>query len=68
MQYVILVIQGIGGLGTFIGILGFVNTLFDLSLRWKGTDLPNDYVSATAILVFGLVFAGLGFLFRNRGR
>ena len=68
MQYVILVVQGIGALGTFVGILGFINTVFDLSLRWKGTDLPNDYVSAAVILAFGLVFAGLGFLFRNRGR
>ena len=66
METFIAILSGIGLLSGMVGLLSVINTAFDLHLRFKGTDLPNDYIAALAILVFGLITGGIGYLLKRR--
>ncbi|MBN1534522.1 MAG: hypothetical protein JXA20_17750 [Spirochaetes bacterium] len=68
MNTFVSIVRGIGYLLTAVGVLSLVNTAFGLHLRYRGTNLPNDYVAAGALLVIGVVVAGIGYLMgRRRG-
>ncbi|MEM7179723.1 MAG: ankyrin repeat domain-containing protein [Spirochaetota bacterium] len=54
------------GLGIeFAAFLTGLNAIFDLGLGIEGEELPNDWGSAIAFAVIGLVFAVVGFSFSN---
>jgi hypothetical protein len=66
METFIAILSGIGLLSGMVGLLSVINTAFDLHLRFKGTDLPNDYIAAIAIIVFGLITGGIGYFLKKR--
>jgi hypothetical protein len=37
-------------------------------MKFKGSYLPNDYISAIALGVFGLIAFGIGFFFGKIGK
>lgn len=66
MDTFIAILSGIGLLSGLVGLLSFINTAFGLHLRFKGTDLPNDYIGALVILMFGLIIGGIGYLLKKK--
>lgn len=66
METFIAILSGIGLLSGMVGLLSVINTAFGLHLRFKGTDLPNDYIAAIAIIVFGLITGSIGYLLKKR--
>jgi len=62
MNLLIVIFNGIGALSLGVALLTVLNTLFDLHIKYKGTYLPRDYVSALMIGVFGILVLGISFI------
>ena len=56
------VLKVVGGLTFVVGFLTVINTAFNLSLRFKGLDVPHDYGAAVMFFIIGVVFGAIGFL------
>jgi hypothetical protein len=62
MNLLFVILNGIGALSLGVALLTVINTLFDLHMKYKGSYLPKDYVSAIMIGVFGILVLGLNFI------
>lgn len=65
MNLLITILNGIGALSLAVAFLTAINTLFDLHMKFKGSYLPKDYVSALMISVFGVLIFGISFIIRR---
>lgn len=62
MNLLITILNGIGALSLGVAFLTAINTLFDLHMKFKGSYLPKDYVTAMMIGVFGILVLGISFI------
>jgi len=49
-------------------ICSFLNYLFGLKIALKGSELPDDPVSAGAFLVVAGIFGGVGYLLNRKNK
>ena len=68
MQTFAAILRLIGSLVSFLGLVSVFIAAFDLGLRYKRTDLPDDVVGALMLLGVGLVFFGIGWAIERRKR
>ena len=71
MYLLIVILNGIGALSLGVALMAVINTMFDLHMKFKGSYLPKDYVTALMIGVFGILVLGISFIvtrFRKKGK
>ncbi|MCX6158244.1 MAG: hypothetical protein WCK13_05735 [Ignavibacteriota bacterium] len=68
MNLLITILNGIGFLSLAVALMAVINTMFDLHMKFKGSYLPKDYVSAIMIGVFGILVLGINLIITRFGK
>lgn len=71
MNLLITILNGIGFLSLAVALMTLINIMFDLHMKFKGSYLPKDYVTAVIIGVFGILVICISFIitrFMKKGK
>jgi len=68
VNLLITILNGIGFLSLAVALMAVINTMFDLHMKFKGSYLPKDYVSAIMIGVFGILVLGINLIITRFGK
>jgi len=68
VNLLITILNGIGLLSLAVALMTVINTMFDLRIKFKGSYLPKDYVTALMIGVFGILVLGISLIISRFSR